>query len=180
MSWNGTAIATALVGALALAACYQGPRTPPPVVHSVEVAKEACEVDTLAEEHRSIMSRVGTIESGAPTDIKDEGRTILLAKLLEFRAEIDASYRFVTANCNNFNMCMQAHNFQEPFCGDSRRGWMESHERFNELAIRLAELERHHHHGGWPKKPGGGPEHPDKSCECDGSVFTHGCCYDGD
>jgi len=124
-----------------------------------------------------MMTRVGTIESGAPTNERDEGRTILFAKLMEFRAEIDASYRFVTANCNNYNMCMQAHDFEEHFCGDSRRAWMGSHERFNYLAIKLAELERHPHHRRDKQHP---PKPPGNGCDCEGSIFTDGCCYDGD
>ncbi len=176
MKWNVTIAAAVFVGAVVLAACH--PKEPPVVaaITSVDIAKPACEIDTLAEEHKSFMRRVGTIESGV-TEETDEARTILLAKLLSFRAEVDAGYRFVTASCNNYNMCMQAHGFEEQFCTDSRRTWSSSHERFNELAVRLAELERHPRHGRGKHR---GHRTP-KGCDCSqGDIFDAGCCYDGD
>ncbi len=174
MKGNGTLGAAVFACAFVLAACYHRPVDPPVRVTSVEVAKQACEVDTLAKEHNSMMSRVGMIENGATRE-EDKARTILMAKLLSFRAEVDAGYRFVTASCNNYNMCMQAHEFKEFGCEESRAAWTSSHDRFNELAVKLAELERHHHHGrrGHHRKP--------KGCDCSqGDIFDAGCCYDGD
>ena len=167
MKWNAlTTISLAAAAALALAACHAtdgGGGPPPPTVY---IAKQACEIDALAKEHDVVISKF-TMES-------DASHTIVSEKMKEYRGEIDASYRFVVENCNNYNMCMQAHNFHEPACDSSRAAWAESHTKFNELAAGLAQLEvarPGHGHGHGHHNP-----HPDKDgCDCD-EVFTTGCC----
>lgn len=165
MKWSGLkTAATAAVVILALAACKHTPVAPPLKVH-VSTAKQVCEIDSLAKEHKVIIDKFGLV--------KDKSRTIAEEKLLEFRGEVDASYRFVVEHCNNYNMCMQAHDYNEPSCDSSRTAWTESHRKFNELTERLARIDAHHgagpgHKPGKPKKPAGG-------CNCD-EVFTTGCC----
>jgi hypothetical protein len=157
----------AAAGTLLLAGCYQGHKQQhhKPIVDTV-AAKQVCEIDTLAKEHEVIIGQLG-LE-------KDQSKTIPAEKLREYRAEIDASYRFVVENCNNYNLCMQAHRYDERSCDASRYSWAESHRKFNQIAERLAELEiwRHKkrkHHG----------QAPHNECDCS-SVFATGCCYDGD
>jgi hypothetical protein len=161
------------VGALALGACYPTHNVggePPPV--AVYVAKEACEIDALAKERETYVER---IDHHVVKDT-DQSHTILDDKLREYRAEIEASYRFVTANCNNYNLCMQAHAFHEEACSESRAAWVSSHEKFNELAENL-------NRGNWwgppPPHPPHHPGHEHQTCQCDGP-FATGCCYDGD
>jgi hypothetical protein len=191
MSGIKTALALgAVFVAFALTACRpydKGDHHPPRAARSVEIAKEICEVNALAEEHRSIMSRVETLEGGVPERERDERWTILMQKLRDYRAEIDGSYRFVTANCKSYNMCMLANHFQEGQCDASRSSWMESHRRFNDLAVRLAELERHHRPWKGPKPcHGGGCDGPswppapcrDRDCDVMGDVFSSNCCRD--
>jgi hypothetical protein len=165
MKWSALGTITlAAVAAFALAACRttQEPEGPPPPP-AVYTAKQACEIDTLAREHQVVISNL-EVES-------DSSNTIAAEKLKEYRAEIDASYRFVVQNCNNYNMCMQAHDFHEPACDRSRDAWAESHTKFNQLAQRLAELEVvHPRHGRGHHGP-----RPENECRCD-EVFTTGCC----
>jgi hypothetical protein len=185
-------MALAVIGVLALTACRPhggGDDRPPRAARSVEIAKEVCEVNALAEEHRSVMTRVDTLEGGIPERERDERWTILMQKLRDYRAEIDGAYRFVTANCKTYNMCMLTHHYEEGRCEGSRDAWMESHQRYNDLAIRLAELERRHHH--WKKGPrptscgfGCPPAPPppgpcdDYDCDPMGSMFSSNCCRD--
>ncbi len=187
----GTTMLVALVCAIGLVACYKhGPDPKPHAHHSVEIAKDVCVVHALAEEHRTLTTRVGAIESGAPTTMRDESWTILMEKLRQYRAEIDATYRFVTANCTTYNLCMQTHHYREMECAGSRQAWTDSHTRFNQLALDLARLEKGHH----PNHPHRG--NPGKHCTSDcnippsdcravncnvqGAVFSTGCCYDRD
>ena len=167
MKWNGMTFVLAAAGALMLAGCYHGRESGhhKPVV-DIFAAKQVCEIDTLAKEHQVIIGELG-LE-------KDESRTIPAEKLREYRAEIDASYRFVVENCNNYNLCMQAHRYDEGSCDASRYSWAESHRKFNEIAERLAELEIWRH-----KKRKHHDQTPHDGCDCN-SVFATGCCYDGD
>jgi len=192
MRWNKTAVALAVLGALALAACrpHGGDGPPEPrAARSLEIAKGVCEVDALAEEHRSVMSRVETLEGDIPERERDERWTILAQKLRDYRAEIDGAYRFVTANCKTYNMCMLTHHYEEGRCADSREAWMVSHARYDRLAIELAELEsrRHHHRRSKDTKKCGfdcayeqPPLGPCRDTDCDpmGSMFSSSCCRD--
>lgn len=190
MTWNITRILMVLICASAVAACNQttaGGRQPMPQTN-VEVAGEVCETTALAEEHRTMTSRIGSIESGAPTNYHDDSWTILLEKLNKYRADIDAAYRFVTMNCKAYNLCMQAHRYSEMDCASSRSEWSRSHERFNQLSLDLAKLEMPHRppHSGKPGDvtilpvPGPGCN----TCDIQGGVFATGCCkkccHDGD
>jgi hypothetical protein len=164
MKWNGLMTITfAALVALALAGCdHTKGKAPPPKV-STETARQVCEIDSLAREHQVLITSIG-LE-------KDASNTIASQKLKDFRGEVDASYRFVVQNCNNYNMCMQSHDYNEPSCDTSRTAWTESHRKFNELTSRLAEIEAHHPPGGKPSKP----RPPKGGCNCD-EVFTTGCC----
>jgi hypothetical protein len=167
MMWSGLKTVTVLaVAALALVACkhagdHAGRHHPKVAVHT---AKQACEIDSLAREHQVLITNLGLQKS--------DSDTIVSEKMKMFRGEVDASYRFVVENCNNYNMCMQAHDYKEQACDQSRASWTESHRKFNELTEKLAKIDAHHagphHKPHKPSKPKGG-------CNCD-EVFTTGCC----
>lgn len=178
--WTKSSLVLVLAAALAIAACNQTTGGGPPRMAqtSTEVAGEVCEINALAEEHHAMTSRIGSIESGAPTDYNDESWTILLEKLKNYRAEIDATYRFVAMNCKAYNMCMQANKYVETACSQSRGEWSKSHDKFNQLALDLAQLEVPPHHP--PHKPCGPGCKPPVStcgsgCNVQGGVFSTGC-----
>lgn len=165
MTWTGLkTVAMAAFAALVLAGCYQAHHkaSHPPKV-TAATAKQVCEIDTLAREHRVAMVNL--------EPRRDESDTIAMEKLKAYRGEVDASYRFVVEHCNNYNMCMQAHDYNEPKCDSSRASWTESHRKFNELTEKLAKIEAHHSPGHRPSKP----PRPRGGCNCD-EVFTTGCC----
>ncbi len=180
-------MATAFV--TGVAACNPTDKAQRPT-QSVEIAREVCVVTTLAEEHRTLKTRIGSLESGAPTNLRDESWTILMEKLRQFRAEIDVTYRFVTSNCTTYNLCMQAHHYTEADCAGSRIAWTDSYTKFNQLALELAKLEQHPKQG--PGNPPGKPTCSQNcgkvppsdcravNCNVQGAVFSTGCCYDGD
>jgi hypothetical protein len=172
-----------LLSATALAACktdtaqYPGPGT------SVAVAKQVCEINALAEERDAIVTSISSPEYGRETDTKDHRSTILREKLDHYSAEVEASYRFVTANCNSYNLCMAKNNYDESACVDARHAWTESHEKFNNLAIAIKELDDGYGHGhGHGHGHDGHGHHGDCRADCSvqGGVFATGCCYDGD
>jgi hypothetical protein len=168
-----------VVGLFALAGCktfyHDKPATP------VAIAKQACEITALAEE-RDVM--IGAIDSDAPEEgaVQTEHRwTIAKEKLLAYRAEVDASYRFVTSSCNSYNLCMENNRYDERACDKTRQAWVDSHDKFNELAISINK------HKPWRKHRGGhhGGGHNDgddcrrSNCGSLGGYSTD-CCYDGD
>ena len=159
------------VGALSLSACNQGHHAAAPPPPAIYVAKQACEIDALAKERDTFLERVG---HGHVIKDTEKTSTILESKLRRYRAEIEASYRFVTSNCNNYNLCMQANGFNENSCTQSRVAWTTSHQKFNDLAEDLNKRK-------WdgpelPYPPPGGHD----PCRCDGPFATGDCCYDGD
>jgi hypothetical protein len=161
MKWNGlTTIAFGAVAVMALAGCYHAKKEAPPPKVTAAVARQVCEIDTLAREHEVVITRL-EVE-------KDSSHTIASEKLRAFRGEVDASYRFVVEHCNNYNMCMQAHDYEESSCDKSRDAWTESHKKFNELTSKLAGAGGHSEPGPRPPKTSGG-------CNCS-EVFTTGCC----
>lgn len=146
MNRNRVTLLLATAGILILVGCHHTDTGKTPAGDPlVSRARQACEIDTLAKEHHVVIDKL---------DVVSETSDTVPEKIKDYRAEIDASYRFVVQNCNNYNMCMQAHKFDEDACADSRTAWAVSHSKFNELAERLAELEvirppkkPHHHHG---------------------------------
>lgn len=164
---------SALIGALALAACHHTQAKT-----SVAVARDACQMDALAEEHKTFTSRIETLDHEITERESEERWTILREKLRTYRGEVEASYRFVTSSCANYNMCMQANNFDDWRCRDLRQEWSESQKRFNELAIKLAEFERPIKVSSTPARPP--RKHCDGNCPADrcnveASVFSTSC-----
>lgn len=136
-------------GALGLAACHH---TSPPEKRAgpqIVIAKQACEIDTLAKKHKVIIAKL---------EVEKDLSVTLPQKLLDYRAEVDASYRFVVEHCNNYNMCMQAHEYKEEACKESRSAWAESHKKFNDLTESLAKLEAQRPK---PKDDHSGDDEPD-------------------
>lgn len=149
-----------------------GPRDPNVV--DAHVAKQMCDVAPLAEERTtdlqilnevarsagvnfSVDVNAGPIGAGAGVgvgagtsasgDIDTEHRqTILQEKLYKYRAEIDASYRFVTMNCTAYDFCLE-HGVER--CEPQRESLLKSQEEFNKLALDLEKIDRggHEHHG---------------------------------
>lgn len=166
-----------VAGLLALAGCKtaKDPATAS-VATPVAVAKQACEITALAEE-RDVM--ITAIDSDAPetgATTKEHRWTIVREKLREYRAEVDASYRFVTANCNSYNLCMENNGYNEQACAQTRQAWVDSQEKFNELSVAINKGKpwRHPRHGGKNREC-----HP-SNCGTQGGIFSEGCCYDGD
>lgn len=179
------------LAAMGISACKTVAHSAPE--RSVLVAKQACEIDALAMEKNEmnktltvVTDRVGKhVERGSA-----QRYTILQQKLQQYSGEVEASYRFVTANCNSYNLCMAENRFDERMCMGTRSAWQQSHERFNQLAIELKEIEH------WPveviveRVPEKQPCHHCRprppsdcravNCNVQGAVFSTGCCYDGD
>jgi hypothetical protein len=173
-------------GVLLIASCVNIPSA----TRGVLVAKQACEINALAEERSAMIKSISTVNNLIPFQketVSEQRDTILLEKLKRYSGEVEASYRFVTSSCNSLNLCMEENHYDESKCMGSRQSWSESHQRFNQLAIAIKELETHHHgHGGH-----GGPHKTKKAtlppsdcravnCKVQGAVFSTGCCYDGD
>lgn len=181
MTWMSTALSmSVVVGAFALAGCKTLYHDVPPT--PVAIAKQACEITALAEERDVLISAIDSDipEAGA---IQTEHKwTIVKDKLYQYRAEVDASYRFVTASCNSYNLCMENNRYNEHACEKTRQGWVESHEKFNELAISINKHKPWREHRG--RRHGGGHGGYGDDCRrsnC-GSLggYSQDCCYDGD
>jgi hypothetical protein len=164
---------------VALAGCKttQGEATKTALATPVAVARQACVIDALAEERDALIKSIDDPSDETDGLSTSEHRwTILKDKLMPYRAEVEASYRFVTANCNSYNLCMEANNYNEQACAQTRTAWETSHDKFNELAIAINNAKR-------PKRGHGGGKgdgcHP-ANCGTQGGIFSQGCCYDGD
>lgn len=182
MSWMSTTLSLgAVVGLLALAGCRHGPYYDDAIGPSpVSIAKQACEITGLAEERDVMMS---TIDSDYPESggTQTEHRwTIMKDKLLQYRAEVEASYRFVTASCNSYNLCMENNGYNEQACSQTRQGWVDSQEKFNELAISLNKRPWRHHKGKGGHGGGYGYDDRCKKSDCTFGGYRGDCCYDGD
>lgn len=181
MSWMSTTLSLgAVVGLLALAGCKHGPYGPEARVASpVAIAKQACEITGLAEERDVVMSTIDADDHHGGGTSTEHRWTIMKDKLLQYRAEVEASYRFVTASCNSYNLCMESNGYNEPACTQTRQAWVDSQEKFNELAISLNKRPWRHHKG---PGHGGGYGYDDrcKKSDCTFGGYRGDCCYDGD
>ena len=179
--WSAIALSTSLAF---VTACTTPPHGVPPPEQSVQTAKQACEVNALAEEHYELLKTYMTLRDdpvmNKSQDSTDERWTILSEKLEKYRGEIEASYRFVTSNCLTYNMCMAQNQYNEHACVESRQAWEESNRRFNELAIALnnlkkSQLSTSHGNGCGDSSCTPKPVCDPKACEYPGSVFSN-CC----
>jgi len=173
--------ACVLVGAAALYGCKtMSASTAPSPQQPIAIAKQACEINALAEEREAFMKSVYSDDPGAPpaSETSERRKTILSEKLRRYSAEVEASYRFVVGACNSYNLCMENNGYREEACDQSRKAWVASHEKFNELTARLAEIRRGSYGGGHGHGGGGWGD----KCDCtnQGGVFSGGCCDDGD
>jgi len=195
MTWQRLTIAASLLAAgLSLWACTVAPVVPrDPVVVEAHVAKQMCDVAPLAEERDTYIRSVDDMErstgvgagvnlnvgpigaganAGVGTTVSQSGDsdtehryTILHEKLRDYRAEIDASYRFVTMNCAAYNLCLE-HGAP---CDAQRGALLESQDKFDHLAVELAKIDKgdhehkHHRVEGYAEKLG---------------VMSDGCCGD--
>jgi hypothetical protein len=169
---------SAAVGLLALAACKTGYPDDDDLVgigpSPVAIAKQVCEISALAEERDTLIESIDADypESGGTS--KEHRWTILKDKLREYRAEVEASYRFVTQACNSYSLCMENNGYREESCTQTRDAWIKSQEKFSHLAIALNGKPWRRHH----RRHGGG--------YCDGyhcsslGGYSQDCCYDGD
>jgi len=164
-------------GALVLVGCKHTEVKANPTPTSVAIAKQACEINALAEERDAIITTLNSGDADQGTNLSDKRHTILSEKLRRYSAEVEASYRFVTANCNAYNLCMEKNYYSESACTQSRIAWVESHQKFNELAKSLAHIRRGRDYDGPPR---GGPG-PGRGCRCTSQGgFSVDCCDDGD
>ena len=182
MSWMSTTLSLgAVVGLLTLAGCKHSPYGEG-VASPVAVAKQACEIAGLAEE-RDVLIRDIDADYPEAGGVQSEHRwTIMREKLMQYRAEVEASYRFVTQNCNSYNLCMENNQYRESACGESRDAWVGSQSKFNELAIALNKKPWRHHKGkdGHGKHGGYGYDDRCKKTDCTFGGYRGDCCYDGD
>lgn len=173
---NVKMIVAAILAAGVLIGCVNVPSAP----RGVLIAKQACEINALAEERKAMVNSISAANNLYPRQYQrteEQRYTILQEKLKAYSGEVEASYRFVTANCNSYNLCMEQNRFDETRCSESRKAWTDSHAKFNELAIAINDATKPWGH----KKPGhhhGGCKRSD--CNVQGGVFATGCCYDGD
>jgi hypothetical protein len=184
MSWISTTLSLgAVVGLLALAGCKHNPYADVPVATPVAVAKQACEITGLAEERDVLMRTIDADYPESGSAATEHRWTIMRDKLQEYRAEVEASYRFVTASCNSYNLCMENNRYHEPSCAQTRNAWVSSQEKFNQLAMTLnTKPWRHHTKGGHRKGHDGGYGYDDrcKKNDCSFGGYRGDCCYDDD
>lgn len=57
-----------------------------------------------------------------------------------FETDLDAAYRFATASCQSYAMCMHQNGYDEYECNNSRLQWREARSDFTRLSERLAEI----------------------------------------
>jgi hypothetical protein len=182
MSWISTSLSLgAVVGLLALAGCKHAPYGEG-IASPVAVAKQACEITGLAEERDVIIREIDEDYPEAGGVASEHRWTIMRDKLLQYRAEVEASYRFVTQSCNSYNLCMENNGYNEQACAQTRTAWVESQDKFNELAITLNKRPWRQHHGkGHGKHHGGyGYDERCKKSDCSFGGYRGDCCYDGD
>ena len=175
--------ASVLVGAVALYGCKtlvsnREPIPPAPIA----IAKQACEINALAEERDAFIKSFNSddLDVPSPTEMTDRRKTILNEKLRRYSAEVEASYRFVVGACNSYNLCMENNAYREDACDQSRKAWVSSHEKFNQLTARLAEIRRGSYWEGRGHGHGGGWDGGKCKCSSEGGGFSTGCCDDGD
>lgn len=186
MKWMSTALSMSLgVGLLALAACkttYPEDETLAATPTPVAVAKQACEISALAEERDTLIDAMDADYPEAGGASKEHRWTILKDKLRDYRAEVEASYRFVTQSCNSYNLCMENNHYEEQACSQTRQAWVDSQTKFNHLAIALngKPWRRRHHGGHYGGGHGGDGDgcHPSNCSSLGG--YSQDCCYDGD
>lgn len=182
MSWMSTTLSLgAVVGLLALAGCKHGPYDHEERVASpVAIAKQACEITGLAEERDVVMSTIDADDPEGGGTSTEHRWTIMKDKLLQYRAEVEASYRFVTASCNSYNLCMESNDYSEPACAQTRQAWVDSQEKFNELSISLNKRPWRHHKGNGGHGGSYGYDDRCKKSDCSLGGYRGDCCYDGD
>ncbi len=123
-----------------------------------------------------------TQETDGDISYEKETHTILLDKLLRYRAEIEANYRFVAMNCAAYNLCIQESGGGIPNCQSQQQALLSSQDKFNQIAYELASLKE------FPPRHGHRPDCNDDNCgsgqDCraahcnvEGGVFLTGCCY---
>jgi hypothetical protein len=181
MNLKMISIGLGLSAAVGLLGCVNIPSAP----RGVLVAKQACEINALAEERDAMVKSISTVNNIIPyqkESTEDHRYTILAEKLRRYSGEVEASYRFVTASCNSYNLCMEENHYDEQRCAGTRQAWSDSHSKFNELAIAINDDT-----GKWYNEHHRGPHHGKRRRECDrsecnvqGGVFSTQCCYDGD
>ena len=161
------------LGAIALLGCkHVESKNGAAAQTNVAIAKQACEINALAEERDALISSFETKDPDKAPYSSDRRRTILSEKLQKYSAEVEASYRFVTANCNSYNLCMENTGYSEAACDRSRLAWIESHAKFNALAERLASMRRESGGGG-----AGNGRNCGEECRTQGGVFSTDCCH---
>ncbi|NJM99958.1 MAG: hypothetical protein HC800_24980 [Phormidesmis sp. RL_2_1] len=77
---------------------------------------------------------------------------------------------------------MENNGYNEQACSQTREGWVESQEKFNELAISLNKRPWRHHKKGHRKGYDGHYSYDDrcKKSDCSLGGYRGDCCYDGD
>ena len=156
----------------------------------LEETLQICNVDALAKEKQTLL----TVANDSKRSIAryqnkhgyydEQTNTILMQKLYDYEAEVEASYRFVTQHCGAYMQCMKQSTRQPLQCSSLEQSWNKSQERFNWLAAKIREIaasvEKAHIQAHHKRKPKWGHKHrggkPRGGC-CDtiNNIFTD-CC----
>lgn len=107
-------------------------------------------------------------------------RPIVVSRMNQFDAEIDAQYRAVTSSCKAFSRCMQQNYWNEGKCQSTLSRWERADRDFQDLARELREIDAEVAKIAIvsPKGRRGGRDRLNRydDCECSvGGVFSD-CC----
>ncbi len=166
---------------------------------SLEVAERICNIDSLTRQYSAYRTEVRNLQSdevssfyapethGAHTEAEINEQVIRpspgpqtaqveLVRTLEL--DVDASYRFATASCQAYAVCMYQHRYNEQACREGRREWNAAQARFDGLSARIAstrvELARTARPA-YPIRPRPVPTAPACSDRMGGIFSTAGC-----
>lgn len=130
-------------------------------VFSLEVAERICGIDSLTSQYRDMQRQVRELRApglgypygtGGGHDTEEETETnrtvtrpepgpqtaqVEMVRTLE--VDLDASYRFATAACQSYAVCMYQRRYAEGACQDPRREWTDAQRRFDGLSGRIAQ-----------------------------------------
>lgn len=135
----------AIVGALACVASGCGRRQGPPPSYVIPSAapevRYVCDVDGLNSQRDGYSGNVYEMRKVVESASKSADVTVVRRQIGSFENEIDAKYRAVTSSCRVFQRCMQANAYQEGECRSTLMRWERADADFDQLAIRLREIE---------------------------------------
>lgn len=128
---------------------------------SLEVAERICGIESLTRQYEAYRTQVSELGSPSPANpyypaerhstqssetVQDrvtrpspgpQTAQVELVRTLEI--DVDASYRFATAACQTYAVCMYQRQYAEGACRDVREEWSQAQNRFDRLSERIAD-----------------------------------------